>query len=170
MANPCSLCKASCCRDYIITVTSFDVLRVAEKTKKKPSEFSILSPATMLNMDDSTVLECYSNGQRYDYVLAFKSHPCCFLGADNRCTIYDCTPFTCRRYPISPNGKLFSRASCNPISKLLFKLFGVHLKSSDHIKQIEKYRKIVAKWNKKHGKKEDCISFLLTESKDKQLK
>jgi hypothetical protein len=36
--------------------------------------------------------------------------------------------------------------------------------------QIERYRAIVAKWNKKHGKKEDCIDFLIAESKSNRLK
>jgi Fe-S-cluster containining protein len=132
--------------------------------------FSELYPAKMLNLDESTVLECYESGYRYDYVLALKSHPCIFLGKDNRCRIHKLAPFTCRRYPVSQNGRIFERAPCNPISKLMFAVFGVHMTCKEHMTQIERYRAIVAKWNKKHGKKEDCIDFLIAESKSNRLK
>ncbi len=166
MPNPCSLCNAACCKDYIITTTSFDVARIVEGNGMAINSFAVLYPAKMLNLDESTVLECYANGQRYDYVLALKSHPCVFLGDNNRCQIHKLAPFTCRRYPISQNGKIFERASCNPISKLMFAVFGVHLKKEEHNSQIDEYRKIVAKWNRKHGKREDCLGFLLNESRD----
>lgn len=166
MTNPCSLCNAACCKDYIITTTSFDLVRIIDSTEMAADSFAALYPAKMLNLDESTVLECYdSKGYRYDYVLALKSHPCIFLENDNKCKIHKVAPFTCRRYPVSQNGSIFERASCNLISKMLFKILGVHLKKEEHISQIDRYRTLVSKWNKKRGKKGDCIAFLLEESK-----
>ncbi len=79
MANPCELCNAECCKDYIVTVTSFDVARIWGKTGKEFGDFAAPEPLRLLNFDNDTVLECYEKGMRYDYVLALKSRPCIFL-------------------------------------------------------------------------------------------
>ena len=172
--NPCSFCNANCCKDCTITVTSFDVVRIASKTGKTPEEFATIVPARLLNQDNSTVLECYgpggkgtgaSRGIMHEHILALRSHPCCFLGKDNLCKIHDFEPYGCRKYPMGPDGKVVSRAFCHPISKLMFGAFGSHLDQKEYASQLESYRNIVRKWNSKRGKLEECMEFLIKETK-----
>ncbi len=82
MLNPCSACPASCCRDYSITVTSFDIAKIMRKTGKKFQEFAELWPLRILNYDNDTVLECYRGKMRCDCILELKSQPCIFLEND----------------------------------------------------------------------------------------
>ena len=165
LSNPCSLCSALCCKNYTITVTSFDVQRIIEKTNKKVEEFVVLEPAKILNLDNETVLECYENKERYDYLLTFKSHSCYFLGNDNQCTIHEFAPLGCRLYPYQSNNKLMPRALCPSIPNILFRLKGASIKVQNYNDQMNAYKQIVARWNAKHGKKEDCLEFLLNESR-----
>ncbi len=162
--NPCSGCKAPCCTEHVITVTSFDMLRIAENTGKKPFEFSLLAPATLLNLNDALVLECYEGKLRYDYVLALRSHPCIFLN-NNRCTIHTIAPYVCRSYPYTSRGTMLRNSRCNPLRSFLFSLTGVSIRSEEYSSQMNRYVELVKKWNSKKGTKEECMQFLINESK-----
>ena len=122
--NFCKGCKAPCCRDYVITVTSQDILRIMGKTGKKPEEFAQLYPATILNLNEETVLECHEEGLRYDYILALKSHPCIFLGENSLCTIHEFAPYVCRSYPKNSLGKPLKGANAGCSGELLLKSGG----------------------------------------------
>ena len=159
--SPCSGCKAPCCRDYLITLTSFDVSRIAENTKKKPEEFAQLSRANILNLNESTILECYEKNERYDYLLALNSHPCTFL-KESKCSIHNFAPYICRFYPYTSEGKILGRARCNIIQKAGFKLAGVSISKEAYSNQITEYMKLVKEWNKKKGTKEECWEFLFS--------
>lgn len=165
MINPCSFCTATCCKDYLITVTSFDVLRIIKKTGKELHEIAALYPATILNPDNETMLECYDGRYRDEYLLALRSYPCYFLDDKNRCTIYEIAPFTCRKYPIARDKQVIKRAACPIPANILFRLCGTGITTNEFDNQIIAYKKIVVKWNQKHGKTEDCLSFLIKESK-----
>ncbi|MCP4647334.1 MAG: YkgJ family cysteine cluster protein [bacterium] len=159
LLNPCSGCKAPCCRDYLITLTSFDVSRIAGNTGKKPEEFAILSTANLLNLNESTILECHEKNERYDYLLSLKSHPCIFL-KENNCSIHRFAPYICRSYPRTSEGNLLGRARCNIIQKAGFKLAGVSISKEEYSKQMTEYVELVKEWNKKKGTKEECWEFL----------
>ncbi len=171
MPNPCGLCRATCCKDYVITVTSFDVARIIERTGMEFWEFAALEPLRLISYDNNTVLECYEkNGRgalRYDYVLAFKSHPCVFLEKD-RCLIYAFAPPVCRLYPYNSLGKMLKGARCPVLSNALFRLKGSEEGKKEYRNQIVAYGKLVAEWNGKKGNKKDCIKFLLGRSKGKK--
>jgi Fe-S-cluster containining protein len=158
--NPCSGCKAPCCREYLITLTSFDVSRIAENTGKKPEEFALLSRANLLNLNESTILECYEKKERYDYLLSLKSHPCIFLAEESKCSIHGFAPYMCRSYPYTSEGNLLGRAKCNFLQKAGFRLAGVSISKEDYSKQINEYMKLVKEWNRKKGTKEECWEFL----------
>jgi Fe-S-cluster containining protein len=162
MVNPCSFCDAKCCKTYTITVTAFDVLRVVEKTGKKPEEFATLHELRILSYDPDQVIDT-TDGCGY-YLLGFKSHPCVFLGKDNLCTIHEHAPMSCRRYPYQVNDKLNTRF-CPLPSQLLFRLKGPDIKSDPLIRELEAHKKIVKEWNTKPGKKDDCIPFLLEKAR-----
>ena len=157
--HPCSGCKAPCCREYLITLTSFDVSRIAENTGKNPEEFALFSRANLLNLNESTILKCYEGKDRYDYILSLKSHPCIFL-KENNCSIHRFAPYICRLYPYTSEGKILGRARCNFIQKTGFRLAGVSISKEDYSKQINEYLELVKEWNRKKGTKEECWEFL----------
>lgn len=163
LLNPCSLCPAHCCKSYIITVTIYDVMRISKNTGQNPEEFCALSELRMLSYDPDVVLDT-TDGYGY-YVLALKSHPCIFLGKDNRCKIHEFSPMSCRRYPYTISDKLNTRF-CPLPSQLLFRLRGPDIKITPLSRELDAHKELVSKWNKKPGKKADCLGFLLKNAKD----
>lgn len=162
MLSPCLLCKALCCSTYTITVTSFDVLEIAKRTKKLPESFAEIIRLRLLSFDNDTVLECYENGQIYEHVLALKSNPCIFL-KDNKCTIYDFAPLVCKAYPYRVDGKIHPSPLCPLLPRLFYQL--KRGPATEPLKQrLNAYKAIVRKWNRKKGRKEDCMGFLLNET------
>ncbi len=161
MRNPCSICDAKCCKSYIITVTAFDVLRIVKNAKKPPSDFAVLQEARLLSYDPDTTLDI--DGENWPHLLTLKSHPCVFLGKDNLCTIHEFAPLSCRRYPYTLTDKLNTRFCPFP-SQLIFALKGSDVGKEPLLNEIELYKKIVKEWNKKPGKKEECVAFLLSKS------
>lgn len=161
MINPCSFCEATCCKTYVITVTTFDILRIAEHTRQKPESFAVLHPLKTLNYDPDTVLDT-TDGVG-SYLLGLKSHPCTFLGKDNQCTIHEFAPLSCQRYPYTFSNKMNTRF-CPLPSQLFFKLKGPDISNSPLIKELNNYKLVVKEWNKKPGKMHDCLSFLLQET------
>ncbi len=160
--NPCSHCKANCCKSYTITVTAFDILRIWEGTGRKPSEFAVLSQARLLAFDPDTTLDVSDDG--WVYLLGIRSHPCFFLGAD-RCTVHDCAPMSCRRYPFQLDGKLNTRF-CPLSAQLMFRFKGPDIKTDKMVQELELHKSIVKEWNKKPGKKDECMDFLLRRAKE----
>ncbi|MFH0737784.1 MAG: YkgJ family cysteine cluster protein [Candidatus Micrarchaeota archaeon] len=158
MRGPCSFCAAECCNSYIITATAFDVLRVIERTKKPWNGFAILHQARLLAFDPDTTLDMEDDG--WVYLLGFKSHPCVFLKGGGLCSIHDCAPMACKRFPFQLDGKLNCRF-CPLPSQLFFRMSRPSLKAEDMIRELEMHKTIVKEWNKKPGKKADCIPFLL---------
>ena len=159
--NPCSFCPAHCCKNYIITVTAFDALRVCKNTGKKAEEFCSIEPAKLLSFDPDTTLDMKDDP--FTYILAFKSHPCIFLGADNRCTIHNFAPLSCKRYPHKADkesGSINARF-CPAVSRLLFSVRKPDISLDQYLPELEAYKKIVKEWNANPGKKDACLGFLL---------
>lgn len=167
LISPCTGCSAPCCRDYIITITSYDVLRILDNTEKKFEDFAELAPAKLLNLNYDLVLECYEGDLCYEYVLALRSHPCVFLDKKNKCTIHSFAPYICRTYPYNSASRLIGRARCNFFQKAAFACSGVDVSPTEYSEQITEYIELVKMWNKKRGTKEECIAFLLENSSKK---
>ncbi len=159
MASPCSLCNAECCRNHYITVTAFDIQRIAGKTGRRPEVFAVLYPLRLLNFDNDTVIELHDNGFPEEHLLCLKSQPCIFLEG-KRCSIHDFAPYVCRTYPKQVNGKVNLRLCPFP-ANLLFRIFGTDMPEG-YVRELEEYKNIVAEWNRKKGKKKDCLDFLLS--------
>ncbi|MBI5046153.1 YkgJ family cysteine cluster protein [Candidatus Micrarchaeota archaeon] len=180
MLSPCSICPAHCCKTYTITVTSFDIFRIAQNTNKPLESFATLHPLRMLAYDPDMVLDIKNENKRTgpcdtpsvttDYfLLGLQSHPCTFLGKDNLCTIHKFAPMTCRRYPFDLSDKLNTRF-CPLPSQLLFRLKGPDIQKTEMIRELEAYKKIVKEWNTnqankvnkgKFGTTEECMEFLM---------
>jgi Fe-S-cluster containining protein len=163
MLNPCSGCNARCCSDYIVTVTSFDVLRISKKTAMEPEEFAQFYPATILNLDWDSVLQFHTGSEIPDYcILALKSRPCFFL-EDKRCKIHEFAPSICSRYPFGRGGSMNAR-HCSILARALFLVNGPQ--SPKIMDEIRTYHKIVKEWNDSKGKKESAMQFLMSKSAD----
>lgn len=77
----CLTC-ANCCKTTGPLFIPSDVKRISKRLNMKPTDFQ----ATYLRVDEDG-----------DSVL--QHLPCPFLGADNRCSIYDDRPKACREFP-----------------------------------------------------------------------
>jgi Fe-S-cluster containining protein len=110
----CALCDARCCKTYIITVTAMDVVRIADYTSLEPESFAEFYEGEIENQDPATVVR-YRGGKGRG-VLALRSQPCIFL-KNNRCSIYEVAPLTCKLYPKTITGEV--RGICPPHAKLI---------------------------------------------------
>ncbi len=77
----CLTC-ANCCKTTSPIFRDADIRRIAKHLRMKEAQFI----SSYLKMDDES-----------DYVL--QKSPCHFLGADNKCEIYEVRPLACREYP-----------------------------------------------------------------------
>jgi Fe-S-cluster containining protein len=162
LVGPCSFCPANCCKSYTITVTAFDVLRAAAASGKKPEEFATLHQARLLAYDPDMTLDMADDG--WVYLLGFRSHPCAFVSG-SRCMIHAAAPLSCRRYPFQLNNRLNTR--CCPLpSQLIFRLKGADIPTEWLMQELELHKKIVRDWNKKPGKKTECLAFLLKRAQE----
>ncbi|MFH2100675.1 MAG: YkgJ family cysteine cluster protein [Candidatus Micrarchaeota archaeon] len=161
--NPCSLCSAPCCKDYTVTVTSFDILTISQRAKLPPSKFAKIAECTLFNKDPETVLRFSDVDFPEGYILIIKSHPCFFLDIKNRCMIHEYAPLTCRRYPFDISGRMNARY-CPSHSKLLFLIQGPEVEVKPYMRRIEAYRKLVGEWNDNPGRHQDCLEWLLKRS------
>lgn len=163
MLGPCLLCGAECCRNHLITITAFDMLRLAEDGYR-PSDFAVLAPLKILNYDNEMVLEAHDSGCAEDYLLAIKSHPCYFLEGRG-CSVHKLAPSVCKAYPKNAQGKMIGRL-CPGVPKAMHSLLGTQIRK-EYEKEIDAYRLIVKEWNKGRGKKAACMPFLLEKAKER---
>ncbi len=161
MPNPCKFCNANCCKTYTITTTIFDILRISKTTGKKPEEFALLHEARLLSYDPDLVLNTLDGYGHY--LLGIKSHPCIFL-EKNKCIIHNVAPMSCKRYPYTTEGNLNARF-CSFMASVIFKFRKPDIDAVQLKNEIKDYKKIVFEWDKKPGKKDECIDFLIAESK-----
>jgi Fe-S-cluster containining protein len=164
----CTGCGAPCCREHLITVTSFDVSRIAANNRRNPREFALLHPASILNLDEDTVLECYEGDFRSDFILALNSHPCVFLGENKLCTIHDFAPYNCRTYPFNSAGGMLARSRCGALRLCGFRLSGPSISAGEFSSQLKEYKELVRKWNRLKGTREECWAFLFGRCKKRE--
>jgi Fe-S-cluster containining protein len=165
MASPCDICPARCCTDLHITVTIFDIIRIAERTGKKPEEFSKFYPLRLINFDNDTVLEFHDKRFMEEHILCLNSHPCLFLEG-RRCGIHGFSPSVCRAFPKGIDG-VFKTRLCPFPAGFLFRVsgFGVDVRET-YAWELGTYKEIVAEWNRKKGKGAGCMDFLISRGKE----
>lgn len=83
---------ANCCKNYSPRFKMPDIKRIAKHLRMKESQFI----DTYLYLDEDG-----------DYVV--QSHPCPFLGEDNKCSIYEYRPRDCARYPYTDEDVLIKQ-------------------------------------------------------------
>lgn len=166
MPSPCILCKAECCRNHLITVTAFDVLRLYGDGYRV-QDFAQFAPCKILNYDNNMVLEFHDSGVAEDRILALKSNPCYFL-ENGQCSIHKIAPSVCKAYPLNSSGKMIGKL-CPGIPRLLHRLVGTEVRR-EYAKEIDAYRGIVAEWNRGRGGMRDCMPFMLERAEEERKK
>lgn len=84
---------ANCCKHHSPRFNRTDIKRISKYLNMKEGELI----TTYLQIDEDE-----------DYVV--QSLPCPFLGADNKCTIYEVRPKDCRRFPYTDEDVLIKQA------------------------------------------------------------
>jgi|GEM_PF-472705 len=112
--SPCGQCSRRCCAEYTVTVTGFDIYRIAATLKMAPEQFIIYFPA---GKDSEEGFKLDQSGDTYCVALdkapgEAPYHPCVFLlelpGGFSRCGIYSCRPQVCRTFPAYLDGDAVS--------------------------------------------------------------
>jgi len=160
------MCNGNCCASFVITITSFDLLRIIKETGLKPEEFAELRRLDILCYDDSQIIECKDKNFKDYYLLCLKSHPCYFFDSKTGCKIHSAKPMACRIYPFNENEKFSSKSMCPFISGLLFRASRSPKEDiRRYKKEKELYSEIVKKCNSKGRTKANAIKFLVSETK-----
>lgn len=94
-STDCLSC-ANCCKTTPALITHQDIKRISKYLQMPSSEFKKLYVITDL-----------------DGEMMMQRLPCTFLDQDNKCTIYDVRPESCRRYPHTDEKEYFQRISLN---------------------------------------------------------
>lgn len=160
MSLACDICNAACCKNALITITSFDMIRIRDNIHKKPEEFCMLYEPKMIRVNWNTVIET----KQGLFVLAIKSRPCIFL-KEKTCTIFSFAPLSCKIYPHNLEKNLSAFALCNGISKVIFKINNPGFPYIDKFRdEYEQYLNIVRKTSALKLDKNDIIKHLEQET------
>ncbi|MEM4166492.1 MAG: YkgJ family cysteine cluster protein [Candidatus Bilamarchaeaceae archaeon] len=169
MFSPCRLCNGNCCISFVITVTSFDILRIVKATGLKPEEFAELRRLDILSFDDNHVVECKNGKYTESYLLTLKSHPCYFFDSKKGCKIHKAKPLACRIYPHNENGDFGKRSLCPFLPFLFFHFLGPSKKLLQQYRKEKKlYANLVKKCNEKKLNIKNAFRFL-TSTKQHQF-
>lgn len=82
--SPCERCDAACCKQ---SAWPYAVLLQGDAERRR---FAPWATTTPLREPDGSV--------RSAHVIAYRNGRCPFLGDDDRCTIYDDRPLSCRQF------------------------------------------------------------------------
>lgn len=82
--SPCDRCDAACCKQ---SAWSYAVLLQGDDERRRFRPWSMM---TMLNDADGETKSVS--------VIGYRDGRCPFLGGDDRCTIYDDRPLSCRQF------------------------------------------------------------------------
>ncbi|MBI4523954.1 MAG: YkgJ family cysteine cluster protein [Deltaproteobacteria bacterium] len=96
----CTGC-GNCCRETVVCLTDEDVRRIEQGTGKPAREFARFFPEEEVSMDKRDNFWIRFANRRAVMALRWRRNHCYFLGPDNRCTIYEHRPVTCREYPFN---------------------------------------------------------------------
>jgi Fe-S-cluster containining protein len=98
LAFRCTGC-GSCCRGTCVVVTDADIRRIARGTGRAPREFVRFVGPDDVALGVRSGLWTTLGRRRAVMALLSTRRRCVFLGADERCTIYEHRPTGCRQFP-----------------------------------------------------------------------
>lgn len=161
MFSPCKFCDGNCCISFVITATSFDILRIVEKTGLKPNEFAELRRLDLLSFEEREIVECKEGKYTESCVLALKSHPCYFFDSAIGCKIHSYKPLACRIYPNDARGGFGKRAFCPLLPSIIFRFSRAPKRLLEQYqREKESYYELVKKCNSKKLNKQNAFKFL----------
>ncbi len=105
LPSPCAECTRGCCFEYTVTVTGYDVFRLARGLRLAPEQFLVALPQPEPNGQG---FQLDRTEQRFHLALdklriKAESRPCVFwIGFPSgvgRCGVYPWRPAACRTYP-----------------------------------------------------------------------
>jgi Fe-S-cluster containining protein len=85
----------------MVMVTDTDVRRLADGTGRPVTEFARLVGDDDITLDKRSPWWVRLARGRYVMALRWRRGGCVFLGADNRCTVYEHRPVACREHPFN---------------------------------------------------------------------
>ena len=149
----CNLC-GSCCKEMDIPITHYDIDRIIKSgTSLELDMFITLYPSTQESEYSALLYNVYSTLFLSNNL---SDNSCIFL-VDNKCSIYEYRPNTCRTWPISKNEN--KRLQIDEIAQILVnsscdkKIFKDHKEISKNIdiglSELESYRTFLRFWNAK---------------------
>lgn len=164
----CTGC-GNCCRGTVVCITDEDVRRIVAATGKSPRDFVRFFTEEEVEMDRRSPLWVRFDPNRAVMALRSVDDRCVFLDGDNRCTIYEHRPVTCRQYPfnveLSDTGGI-ERLSLSRAAKCLHDWDGKVTRRSLHAvlqwndDQEEVYVRKVREWNRLNSAPKTRPGFL----------
>jgi Fe-S-cluster containining protein len=100
----CTEC-GNCCRDLRVPLTIADLRRLVDATSLPAAELVAWLPTAAVNLTGepgSLVVLDHEAGHAL-MALAQREGACRLLGADERCSVYEARPASCRLYPFDPS-------------------------------------------------------------------
>jgi Fe-S-cluster containining protein len=94
----CTGC-GNCCRDPLLPITDQDLRRLCRHTRIKPERLVRWCSTAEIDLADEPENFVILPAGRRVMTLKHQRGGCIFLGADERCTVYDERPFGCRVFP-----------------------------------------------------------------------
>lgn len=162
--SACAICDGSCCYEYTVTVTGYDVWRLARGVRMPPHEFLTLVAAR----DDNPLgFRLAFGGQRLDIALdkapgteagnePEEKAPCVFLvqlpGGVGRCGVHAHRPHVCQTYPAYLDGDVVRIRDDVMCPTGAWKLVHMHIdrwrdSMQDFVVQRDVYAAVVRAWN-----------------------
>lgn len=117
MKIPCVGCHISCCSEYAVLVSFFDIYRIGATLGLPLAEFSGFVPLVQENIDYDPYAFSLGGEDKFILALKKKGKSCIFLlpfPSGGRCGIHSCRPNVCRCYPFS-----FERGRLEEIHQML---------------------------------------------------
>jgi len=94
----CTGC-GNCCRDTVVCLTDADVLRVVNNTGREAKSFVRFYGEDEVALGVRSPFWVRFERKRAVMGLRWTRRHCVFLDAENRCTVYEHRPVTCRQHP-----------------------------------------------------------------------
>ena len=165
LKTPCSICPAKCCRNYAVSLTANDMMRIAEV-----AELSKVVQAEDAGGHDSKLAPNFLisiEGKEIAHILRLRRdnrETCIFLGKNNLCQIYDNRPRKCRTYPFAKMNSKIEMKNGNrcPVKWKMTPQMNNDFNQDleDQKKEIEEFRKVCKKWNTEFKGKRTLENFL----------
>ena len=166
----CTLC-GNCCREPIVLITDEDIRRIMHRTNQEVGEIAAFYKPSEIEWSKSQPGWIKFESGKKIMGLRRTENGCQYLGEDDRCTIYEGRPVTCRRYPFDvemDENEDIELLSISDSVECPYELDGYNALGEIRAlcvweeEEENPYFKKIESWNKKKGKgsKEDFFGHI----------